>query len=173
MQHYFEQSIRSAGCFYCNGIDMLILCCALFETPHSHAMGHNRMYIPIHISLSQALHLSVNVCCYNNGYQLLQITTLAIHNVNQMVFCVSHYNFVLFPVADICYRPFQTHVNPCFLRPDGISEDDQETLNKDQAQLLEHGDIFGLLPEKFYFKVVYKNYKYVDLDISNLTGVVL
>lgn len=61
---------------------------------------------------------------------------------------------------------FQTHSNPCFYK----QNEDEEipvALPKDVKQYLKDGNVFGLLPDKLYFKVVYnlvngseKRYKY-------------
>ncbi|XP_023930369.1 aprataxin and PNK-like factor [Lingula anatina] len=46
------------------------------------------------------------------------------------------------------------HTNPCFYRKaDGAGK--QCTLPKDKPFTLQHGDKFGLLPEKLFFEVVY------------------
>ena len=49
--------------------------------------------------------------------------------------------------------PLQTHTNPCFYKPGGNR--DKVMLPKDKPKVLFHNDVFGLLPDKLYFRVVY------------------
>ncbi|KAK7104560.1 hypothetical protein V1264_019255 [Littorina saxatilis] len=46
-----------------------------------------------------------------------------------------------------------THTNPCFLRRKNESE--QEVLQRDLRQMLEEGDVFGLLPDQLFYTVSY------------------
>ncbi|XP_076464796.1 uncharacterized protein LOC143296651 [Babylonia areolata] len=46
-----------------------------------------------------------------------------------------------------------THTNPCFLRQG--SKGQQEVLQRDLRQPLEHGDVFGLLPDQLFYIVTY------------------
>ena len=53
-----------------------------------------------------------------------------------------------------CNVFFQTHSNPCFYK----QNEDEEVpvaLPKDVKRHLKDGDVFGLLPDKLFFKVVY------------------
>jgi hypothetical protein len=49
----------------------------------------------------------------------------------------------------------QTHTNPCFLRKGG--DEEQEMLKRDLRQILEEGDVFGLLPDQLFYTVTYGN----------------
>ncbi|ESO96546.1 hypothetical protein LOTGIDRAFT_159962 [Lottia gigantea] len=55
------------------------------------------------------------------------------------------------------------HVNPCFFKKGG--EGSQKILEKDEKFCLEEGDVFGLLPDQLFFKVLYKN-KPVNGDVK-------
>jgi len=44
----------------------------------------------------------------------------------------------------------QTHSNPCFFKKNGIGV--PTPLLKDQKKQLLDGDVFGLLPDKLFFK---------------------
>ncbi|KAK3580869.1 hypothetical protein CHS0354_032930 [Potamilus streckersoni] len=45
-----------------------------------------------------------------------------------------------------------THTNPCFFKKDG--EGEREILTKGESFQLEDGDVFGLLPDSLYYKVI-------------------
>lgn len=64
----------------------------------------------------------------------------------------------------------QIHSNPCFFRPGGGKEA-QKTLPKDEGQVLEDGDVIGLLPETYYFKVIYSTINgYVGQSVVAISG---
>jgi aprataxin and PNK-like factor len=47
------------------------------------------------------------------------------------------------------------HANPCFYKVND-DEKEHETLPKDEKRILKDGNIIGLLPDKLFYKVIYK-----------------
>lgn len=64
------------------------------------------------------------------------------------LFCVNPRSRILCCITN---HLFQTHSNPCFLRKDG----GMVGMVKDQKKLMENGDMFGLLRDRLFFKVMY------------------